>query len=209
MERPLCIGLIWALCTGEYELSLKIAIFFELAWLDIIPAGTYIPPHLGAATFMALALTSFHGLSDNAHIALAMAAGIPMAWFGTKLEASLRSFQGLSYTRALQWSRHQGEKPFPGVLIYRSLAVSFAASWAFFFFSALVLSIVLGILLTWLAPLLFRVHISWAYLWLAATFGGLLALRVRRAYAVFFTGAVLVGLILMFSSQWLGSRITL
>jgi PTS system mannose-specific IIC component len=197
LERPLFIGLLWALATGDYDICLKIAIFFELAWLDIIPAGTYIPPHLGAAMFTALALTSLHGLTDTGQIALAMTAGIPMAWLGTRLEAKLRIGQGKCHVMAQQWAERLGAGPFPERIIYFSMLRSFATSWLFFFVSLIILDLFLRMLLGVLGPLLDQMHVDWPHLWLAASLGGLLALRVRRAYAVFFSGAALVSLALI------------
>ncbi|MGE4293402.1 MAG: PTS sugar transporter subunit IIC [Desulfovibrio sp.] len=197
LERPLFIGLLWALVTGDYEICLKIAIFFELAWLDIIPAGTYIPPHLGAAMFTALALTSLHGLTDTGQITLVMAAGIPMAWLGTRLEARQRTFQRRCHTQALQWARNVNAGPFPERIVYSALLRNFLTSWIFFFVSMLVLDMLLGLLLHNLGTLLDQMHVDWPHLWLAASLGGLLALRIRRAYAVFFSGAALAGLVMI------------
>lgn len=174
--------------------SLSIAIFFELAWLDMIPAGTYIPPHLGAAVFTALSLASFHHLVQPGEVALVMVAGVPMAWLGKRAEALLRCAQGRCHDRAVQWAGQAESGPFPERLIYSSVLRSFLVSWLFFFGSLLAINFIVGRSLHPLRPLLDELHLDWPHLWLAASLGGLLALRVRKAYALFFSGAALVGI---------------
>ncbi|MDC0335960.1 PTS sugar transporter subunit IIC, partial [Pseudodesulfovibrio sp.] len=106
LERPLVIGLFWGVFTGDYTTSLYIAIFFELFWLDLIPVGTFIPPHLTAATFSALALTTFFGLEHPARIMGILFASMPLAWLGTKAESMLRDRERVSYNRLLKWARN-------------------------------------------------------------------------------------------------------
>lgn len=150
--------------------------------------------------FTALALTSLHGLTDTGQITLAMIAGIPMAWLGTRLEAVLRGLHGHCHTRTLQWSRDPEAGRFPERLIYFALLRGFLTSWVFFFLSMLVLDSLLRLVLGSLGSFFDQMHVDWPHLWLAASLGGLLALRVRRAYAVFFSGAALVGLALIIRS---------
>ena len=37
--------MLWALLTFRLQPALSAGIFFELLWLDLFPAGTFIPPH--------------------------------------------------------------------------------------------------------------------------------------------------------------------
>ncbi|MFW6005353.1 MAG: hypothetical protein ACOCPN_02640, partial [Desulfonatronovibrionaceae bacterium] len=44
LDRPLVAGFLIYLVTGEMFPAMYVAVFFELLWIDIIPAGTFIPP---------------------------------------------------------------------------------------------------------------------------------------------------------------------
>lgn len=203
LERPLCIGLFWGLLTGDYATSLNISIFFELFWLDLLPAGTFIPPHLTAATFAGLSLATYLGLSRPAEVMVAVFASIPMAWLGVRLDSYLREWQNKNYNRLLQWARHPDSAGFsPGGLVARSAGVTFFWSWLFFF--VLIFLLVSGVRwflglvsghLDWLGM------ITWTHLWLAASIGGLMALRLKKAYAIFTLG--FVGVIFFAWLRWL------
>ena len=191
LERPLVIGLFWGAFTGDYTTSLYIAIFFELFWLDLIPVGTFIPPHLTAATFSALSLTTYFGLDHPARIMGVLFASMPLAWLGTKVEAALRERERGSYNQLLTWVRNPESPNLPGALILRSLSRTFVMSWLTFFIAILMLKYLLQAIFTLYPGLLVSVDIKWAHLWVAATLGGLMALRLKRAYVVLATGVFL------------------
>jgi len=198
LERPLVVGFLWGVFTGDYTTCLNIAIFFELFWLDLIPVGTFIPPHLTAVTFAALSLTTFFGLSHPASILGVILACMPLAWLGSKVEMWIRDQERAGYNRLLHWVRQPGNSTGPGVIILRSLTRTFIISWACFFVAVLVLKMVFDTLFTLYPGLLASVSIQWAHLWGAATLGGVMALRVKRAYAVLATGVTLFVLFTLF-----------
>lgn len=191
LERPLVVGFFWGAVTGEFTTSLNISIFFELFWLDLIPVGTFIPPHLTAATFASLSLTTWFGLSNPTEILGVILASMPLAWLGTKVEEWIRDQERAGYNRLLHWARHSGDRSGPGILVLRSLARTFAVSWAFFLAAVLLLAFVFDTLFTLYPGALSAVDVQWAHLWGAATLGGLMALRLKRAYAVLATGVAL------------------
>jgi len=191
LERPLVIGLFWSLFFHDSTTSLYIAIFFELFWLDLIPAGTFIPPHLTAATFAALALTTYFGFDHPARIMIILFASMPLAWLGTKVEGMLREREKDSYNQLLNWTRNPQAHNLPAYLVIRSLIRSFLAAGITFYVAIMVLKFAISGLLAVYPGVLSTMDVTWPYLWIAATLGGLMALRVRRAYAILVAGIVL------------------
>lgn len=45
VHRPIFAALLWAGLTFSLQPAMSAGIFFELLWLDLFPAGTFIPPH--------------------------------------------------------------------------------------------------------------------------------------------------------------------
>ncbi|MBI9078164.1 MAG: PTS sugar transporter subunit IIC [Pseudodesulfovibrio sp.] len=188
LERPLVVGLFWGAFTGEYTTSLYISIFFELFWLDLIPVGTFIPPHLTAATFSALSLTTYLGLDHPARIMGVLFASMPFAWLGTKVEELLREQERGSYNKLLRWARNPESPNLPGTLVLRSLLRTLVLSWVTFYVSILLLKYIFQMIFSLYPGFLTSIDITWSHLWVAATLGGLMALRLKRVYAVLATG---------------------
>lgn len=200
LERPLVIGLFWGAFSNNYEMALSISIFFELFWLDLIPAGTYIPPHLTATTFATLSLCTWLNASAPGQVLAIIFACMPLAWAGARLEGLLREKQRKSYNQLLNWSRKPLEPRLPGLLIARSTLTAFAGSWVLFFITILALYWALDWFLYNFSSFLQSLDITWPHLWITATLGGVMALRLRRAYVVLSIGIAFV----LFFSIWPG-----
>ncbi len=195
LERPLVVGLLWGVFFGQLETSLFIAVFYELLWLDFIPVGTFIPPNMIAACLTALAISNYLGLNSLPLLALPLAAGLPMAWLGAKLERVMRDRLNRSYTKVLLWSRKPLDANVPGRLLLGSLAGKVLASWLFFLVGAGALTLLTKFALRHYTPFLASLNLSWAYLLIAASVGGLLALRLRSLYVAIAAGAVALGIL--------------
>jgi len=179
------LGLLWGLITGDLTQAVSVALVFELLWLDLIPAGTFIPPNPAAGTLAALALMSAFGLSGASGAVFPILIGLPLSWMAAGLERLHRAHQNAAFDTLQHWltPERQGDYD-PGRLVRRALAQSVAAHFLFFLVAlggamALV-AVLLGQRLMQPAPGLF----SWGQLWLGASLGGLMSLRVPRAYAV-------------------------
>nr|WP_051069560.1 PTS sugar transporter subunit IIC [Desulfovibrio oxyclinae] len=192
LERPLVIGLFWAMVTGHFETCMAIAIFFELFWLDLLPVGAYIPPHLTAAAFASLAIVSWFEMVDPSRVMVVLFASMPLAWLGAQLEGVQRMREKKSYNRLLNWSRKPVRHDLPGQLILRSALTHFVAAFVLFYVILLGYVWIFEMLLPRIGGLLSSLQVQWAHLLVAATLGGVMALRVRRAYAVLFACAALV-----------------
>lgn len=179
------------------ETSLCISIFFELFWLDLIPVGTYIPPHLTVATFSALSLTTFFGLDQPGRILFILFASMPLAWLGTRLEALLREQDQGNYNKLLNWVRNPGSAHLPSFIVMRSAGRTFVFS-GLAFYGAMLLLVHFFQTFFSLDPGLFSgLGVTWPHLWVAATLGGLMALRLRRAYVIL-SGGIILFMIFMF-----------
>lgn len=182
IERPLVVGLLWGLAAGNLETSLYVAIFYELLWLDFIPVGTFIPPHMTAATFTALALSTHFGLDSLPLISLALLAGLPMAWLGARLERTMRDRLNRSYSGVLQWVRKPVDQNVPGRLVAATLVSKVLMNWLFFLLGAGILALAAQAVLSHYSPVLAALKVSWSHLLIAASVGGMLALRLRSLY---------------------------
>lgn len=118
-------------------------------------------------------------------------ASMPLAWLGSKLEMWLRDQERAGYNKLLHWVRHPGNSIGPGMLILQSLGRTFFISWVAFLLTVLVLMFLFDTLFTLYPSVLTSVDVRWSHLWGAATLGGVMALRLKRAYAVLATGVVL------------------
>lgn len=195
IERPLVVGLLWGLFVGNLEESLYVAIFYELLWLDFIPVGTFIPPHMTAAAFTAMAIGSFYGLDTLPLVCLPLATGLPMAWLGARLERSMRDRLNRSYGGVLQWVRKPVDTAVPGRLLMGTLASKILVNWVFFLVGAGGLSLLTGVVLKYYGTPLATLKIEWSQLLIAASVGGMLALRLRSLYLSVAAGAVALGIL--------------
>ncbi|MGE4193519.1 MAG: PTS sugar transporter subunit IIC [Pseudodesulfovibrio sp.] len=197
LERPLVVGFFWGAATGEYTTSLYIAIFFELFWLDLIPAGTYIPPHLTAATFSALTLSTYFGLDQPSKIMPVLFASMPLAWLGARLEGWLRDREQASYNAMLNWARNPRSMHTPGTIILRSMGRNLFINWGVFFAAVFTLKLCFQLFYDLYPTAFSHLGVTWAHLWVAASLGGLMALRQKRAYVVLATGILIFVLFLL------------
>lgn len=125
-------------------------------------------------------------------------ASMPLAWLGTKAEAWIRNQEQGSYNKLLNWVRNPGSSNTPGTLILRSLTRTLAIEWLTFFVAILALKFFFETLFTLYPSFLVSVDVKWSHLWVSATLGGLMALRLKRAYAVLATGISLFVIFTLF-----------
>jgi mannose PTS system EIIC component len=198
VERPLVVGLFWGLFVGNLEPSLFIAIFYELLWLDFIPVGTFIPPHMTAAAFTALAISTRFGLDSLPLVCVPLLAGLPMAWLGARLERVMRDRLNRSYSGVLSWVRKPLDVNVPVRLLSATLASKVLVNWLFFLVGAGVLALLTNVAVRYYGPHLAAVRVTWNELLIAASVGGLLALRLRSLYLAVGVGAVALGILRAF-----------
>ncbi len=193
LDRPLTAGFLWGAITGDWATSLGVAVFFELFWLDLFHVGTYIPPNSLLGVYLVLGITQYFHLSTPGQILLPLALSLPMALVGARLEAVHRVWQDAGYNALLNWTRRGVTKMAvtPGKLLVNSLAITMGSQFALFTLGVLAVAA-----FTHAAQQLPEFSqlgstIVWGHLWFAAAVGGLLALRIKKSYAVLVVALVL------------------
>lgn len=176
------IGCCWAAVQGDLDATLKLCIFYELFWLDGIPAGTQIPPNAAAATLAGLSLMHVFSLSTPAEALFVAAATSILARLFAALDGAQRVVENIVLSRYTA-ARLRLRAPFePGRLIRRAL-VNMAVIQGLTFSVALAGLIALfavGLPAVW--PYLASSRASWGQLWILGSLGAVLSLRYRPAY---------------------------
>ncbi|MFO7597880.1 MAG: PTS sugar transporter subunit IIC [Desulfocurvibacter africanus] len=182
LERPLAIGLVWGLLFGDLATAISISLFFELFWMDLIPAGTFIPPQMAASTLAALTLVEVYHFTAPPLAVLAIIVCLPLAWLGTRIEAMERERQNKSYNELLRSSRGGMEAFSPGELVRKGFVRMAVINWLFFLASSITLVWIAGSVLPFLQRYVVLLPVKWWHVWFGASLGGLLSIRFRPGY---------------------------
>lgn len=191
LDRPLTVGFVWGLFTGDWATSLGVTLFFELLWLDIFPAGTIIPPHSLAPALASLAVMWLFGIASPALAAVIMLAALPLGRLFTFLERYHRQYENHAFDRLLLWAKRPEHTPGPGVLTRRAIMVMLPLNFVAFTMALAGLLAIMHLVLPRLAPLLGSIPLKWPHLWVVASVGAVLSLRHRPAYAILLGGVAL------------------
>lgn len=188
------MGVLYGVLTGDIVHGASFGLFFELLWLDLIPAGSYVPPNSLLALAVSLAVASQFGLCEGGSCSVALAMGVPAGLAGSMLERRHRAWMDVGYNRLLAWAEGKPSGWPPGRTIGLALATQAGMNVVLFgvcvlaAFGALGMARQVGLgLFSEMAT-----QLTWPHLWFAAAVGGVLALRIRSAY-IGFGGAVAVG----------------
>lgn len=196
MQRPVSMALFWALLTWSVQPALNAGVFFELLWLDLFPAGTFIPPNAPLALTIALGLLACLPDPDMRTVLLVLAVSIPTAYAGSWTEQWLRTVQNRSYTAILTWNRRRVvHASTPDRLVLNALMLQGAVLFGLYVgcSSALLIGLrqILPLLPSGRQP-------TWPMIWMCAALGAVLALRVRKAYALGGVAVLLLSILSMF-----------
>lgn len=183
------MGFFLSLFTGDIFPVMYVAVFFELLWVDIIPAGTFIPPNAIFCVVATICLMEIFGLTHTSQILATMIMTIPIAFLSSWLEGIERTGQNKNYNVILQQTRKAPARYRPDLMIRTSVLRSF--------FIYLITGL-LGIYL--LMGIFSRIHIyiplenviQWPHLLLIASVSALAALRIKKAYISLILGMVLI-----------------
>jgi mannose/fructose/N-acetylgalactosamine-specific phosphotransferase system component IIC len=194
LDRPLVIGMLWSAVTGQWEIALPVAIFFELFFLDLFPIGTYIPPHGPFALLATLALVGIFEVSQPPLAFLLIVLCLPAAIIGGMMEQTHRQWQNLGYTQMLQStrSRQQGQVSAPKLVGKSLIQLCIMNLTAFLVVMALLVPLTEW-LLSHVRSRVLVLPITWSSIWLLGTVGVVLSLRARRVYAILLVVTALAG----------------
>lgn len=182
------VGLVYGAVFGDIPTCLNISIFFELFWLDLFPAGTFIPPNQAASTLATLTLAQCFGFTEAPGALAAAVLSLPLALIFARIEAFHRRFETTALARAMEAANRKGTALVPGRLIARSLADMAIINGVCFSLALAGLIAVGNLLFTMIGPLLEHQTRSFAHLWILGSLGGILSLRHRPAYVVLSVG---------------------
>ena len=199
VERPLVQGLVWGLVVGDVTFAVSVSLVFELFWLDLIPAGTFIPPNTAASNLVVLALAAIFGFHDPSQVVFPILLSLPLAWVASRGEQFLRRRQDQGYDVLQSWLESGTEDQYRPQDLVRRAAVRSALA---YFLFMLAVTTTMTVAVAWLLGLGFLrppvAMFTWPHLWIAASLGGLLALRVPGAYGILTCGAFAVAVLSLF-----------
>jgi mannose PTS system EIIC component len=187
--------MVWAALSGQVELALGTAIFLELFWLDFFPAGTFIPPQSLLSFALVLTTASLLDVTGPQGLALIIAAALPMAWAGSRLERFQRALQDATYN-ALVHSTRNSTGGLSLKLVRRSLLQTAGLSMLLFMVAQLLFYSVFKFVFAAFGETIGTIPISWPHLWVLATLGPLLSLRHRLPYLYFLGALGVTGIVL-------------
>jgi len=184
------VGFFLILLTGDVFPTIYIAVFFELLWLDLIPAGTFIPPNAVFCLVAATALTMFFQLEYPAQIFMMMLLTLPGAYLLARFEGWHRVRQNRNYNLILRQSRDKFSSFHPEKMILSSLGETFAINFLAACLGIYLLSLIYPLIDSLLHPL--QDILTWPHLLMAAGISALAALRIRKAYTSLVTAMMLI-----------------
>ncbi|MDL2272339.1 PTS sugar transporter subunit IIC [Desulfovibrio sp. OttesenSCG-928-I05] len=193
IDRPITIGLLWGLVTGDPYTALGIAVFFELFTLDLFPAGTFFPPNVLMPMIWVYSLVQALPLTGVASISVLVLLSLPLMQVGLWVERSHRHWQDRGYTeiqKAYRAGADMGEVA--GKVIFRSLAQLAAGNILAFLAAGSAWYVVYALLANCMGHLPALHIVSWDFLCAVAAIGAVLAVRTKPGYAVL--GVLLTGI---------------
>ncbi|MBC7354975.1 MAG: hypothetical protein H5U09_02100 [Desulfomicrobiaceae bacterium] len=198
LHRPIAAALLWGAATADASVVF-IGVFFELLWLDLFPAGAYVPPN-GLLAFTLAATTLRHISAPSMFLALAVLLGSALCAHGAaNIELFYRKRQDRALMRLADTNRRPRMSFFdPDSIVVRSVAEQWVLGWTLFLVFAVVL--LAGIRLLNLLPLP-HTPISWPILLAPAFMGGVLCLRTHRALATATASLVAMSIALALSTS--------
>ena len=133
VERPLAVGFIWSLWTGDLSTGLALGVFFELFGLDYLAAGSYLPPNPLFPLLVSLLWVGQTAINEPSYVAAFAVWSCPLAYLGAYMEQQQRRWQSRGYTELLE-ARHSvaGLEKVAERRILLAMGQLFAASFALF-----------------------------------------------------------------------------
>ena len=186
LDRPIAVGIIWGLCSGDMPFGLAIAIFYELFWIDLFPVGTYIPPNPLFPMCFVAALAHAFTLTTPAEILIPALLTLPLAAFGAWLEERHRTWRIAGYSELLrQYRKGSPLDATAQTACAISILQLFIATFVVLFMLTLLGLAAYSLIRQRHGNLLLFPDAGWHTLWLIGALGGLLSLRTRHSLIIF------------------------
>lgn len=186
VERPLAVGFIWSLWTGDLSTGLALGVFFELFGLDYLAAGSYLPPNPLFPLLVSLLWVGQTAINEPSYVAAFAVWSCPLAYLGAYMEQQQRRWQSRGYTELLE-ARHSvaGLEKVAERRILLAMGQLFAASFALFIVGGSFWYAVYAALVKGIGRLPGLPDPPWLMLACLSSVGAFLALRTRRSFITF------------------------
>ena len=198
LDRPLAVGFLWGLYSGDMTTPVLLGLCCELFWLDLFPIGGYLPPIALFPLLLLLPLSAHFDWATPQSLALPLFLLFPLAYVPTFLERWLRLKAVHGHT--LLSGQTANVLPLgglPGKIIAGALLRQSLYEAGLFVLSLAAATLVF----TLVRPLLDAagrfMNISWPLLFCVCAIGAFLALRLPRVYLIFFVAMSVTGITLM------------
>lgn len=193
IDRPIVVGLLWGLITGDPFTALGIAVFFELFVLDLFPAGTFFPPNILMPMIWVYSLVQAIPLAGVASISVLVLLSLPLLWVGGWVEHKHRLWQDRGYTELLAACQNEADMGrVAEKAVYRSLVQLAVANALVFLAAGSIWYLVYAVLANSMGHIPVLHILSWDFLCAVAALGAILAIRTKPGYAVF--GVLVAGI---------------
>ncbi|MDK2920844.1 MAG: mannose system component [Desulfonauticus sp.] len=182
---------MWSLFSGQKDISLNLGIFFELLWLDLFPAGTFIPPQSVYAVLLTLSISYIFALKNISQLWALIIITNLFSYICVFIESQSRLQDNLSYNKLLKRIKSKDDLKLSSIIrmsIFRSIVYNFI----FFYLSLIVIFNFYKTILPFIPEIKF---INWNVLWIVAAIGSILSLRIQKSYVLFFLGFTLLGIV--------------
>ena len=181
-HRPLTAGCIWVTLSADPN-ALWVGIFFELLWLDLFPAGAYIPPNGLLGFCLAITMLRLFPGPSMAMVLIILLGSALVGQGAASVELWYRRRHDAALMRLAQTNRRAYLPTFdPDGIVLRGIVEQWILGWGGFVLAGSILWTALALARRLPLP---DQPVSWPILLLCAlSAGGVLSLRTRRAWAV-------------------------
>ena len=169
ISRPIIVGGVLGLLTGDFYLGLQLGVFTELIYLDFIPIGGVVPPSGAISAGSGVLMAYFFGVPIYFAFFIGILSGIAFSF----IERRIRRHRGI-ILRAAE-AAITGGKLSPGRLIAESLIFQYLCIFTFL----LVLLTVAGPALAFISfDIPEKVHIAFKFSYFIAPWMGMAVLFI-------------------------------
>lgn len=194
------MALLVGFLTDDWLLALPLGITLELLWLDIVPLGNVVPPQGTLSYLLLFPLARLYGWSAPGPLLLPILLAVLAAYGAALLERSQRVFLNGLMPPVEQYCL-TGRGLSPGYALLLGALLRAGLQWVIYMTCFIALAIVFdGLDSHRRGPLL--LIITWPMMYATAMLGGILSLRIRRAYAVLVV-TLLLGAVAFLAQRYL------
>ncbi|MDQ7032684.1 MAG: hypothetical protein Q9M37_08245 [Desulfonauticus sp.] len=189
------LSFLWTFFVQYNPVFIKIGIFFELFWLDLLPVGTFIPPNSLVATLLCLELVTLFKVSNITHIVAIIVLSNIFSYIWSWIEIKSRQNNNLVFNNVLKRLKFNLSVDMSKI-IFVSLLKMFIINFTIFYFVSFIIKFSYIYLFPFISEKRF---FDWNLLFLLATIGAILSLRLDKLYKALFLGLMGLSVFYLFT----------